>query len=526
MNWEPLIAWLDNPIFIKHVRSRLRKQPLAAAAVVVMVLCICVAWAGYQLDAFSSGRAFEWLVVLEGVILIVLGASQVSAAVGGSRASGILDFHRVSPLTPTELTLGFFFGAPIREYVLFACTLPFAALFLAFGVPTVRGFVQIMIFLVAITWLFHGLALINSLIRKGHRSARGAVGLVIFFLIFFFNAMRMVRFVPSVVLFDEDARLTLFGYSLPWLAVVLAYIAAVLYFLFLAARRKMGSERIHPLSKLQAIAALSSLSVLLVGGIWKQENELVLEIVVLYLLVVLAIVSILMVTPDRAEYFKGLWRARKKGGDRLPWWDDLSLNRAFLVITCGIVLITGTLAWQAPGDLAGSGGIYGAASSAGNVPLAIAIGVLVVAYFGLAHQYFLLKFGGRGKTYFALFLFLAWLLPLVAGTILAMSSASGNVEVQSQFVFSLSPIPGIGMVAAPVRDGSYRMAVGAPAITPALLFTFVFNSLLISARRRAYQAFLGSAAGKGGDESAPAAEIAEPEAVNNGSLIVQHETSR
>ena len=50
MNWESLLAWLDNPIFIKHVRSRLRKQPLAAAAVVVMVLCMCIAWAGYQID--------------------------------------------------------------------------------------------------------------------------------------------------------------------------------------------------------------------------------------------------------------------------------------------------------------------------------------------------------------------------------------------------------------------------------------------------------------------------------------------
>ena len=115
MNWEPVQAWLDNPIFIKHVRSRLRRQPLAASAVVVMVLCLCIAWAGYQLDAFATGRAFEWLLVLQGVILIVMGASQMSAAVGGSRASGILDFHRVSPLTPTELTLGFFFGAPIRS---------------------------------------------------------------------------------------------------------------------------------------------------------------------------------------------------------------------------------------------------------------------------------------------------------------------------------------------------------------------------------------------------------------------------
>ena len=111
-----------------------KRPPLAAGVVVVLVLCMCIVWAGYENDAFLNGRAFEWLVMLQGIILIILGGSQVSAAVGGARLSGILDFHRVSPLTPAELTLGFFFGAPIREYLQFACTLPFVAMFMAFEI--------------------------------------------------------------------------------------------------------------------------------------------------------------------------------------------------------------------------------------------------------------------------------------------------------------------------------------------------------------------------------------------------------
>ena len=138
MNRLPLPDWLDNPIFVKHLRSRLRAQPLGAAMVVVLVLCICIAWGGYQLDAYHNGGAFGALLALQAVILIVMGASQVGSSVSAARASGILDFHRVSPLTPGELTIGFFFGAPIREYVLFACTLPFAALCLAFGTPSVQ----------------------------------------------------------------------------------------------------------------------------------------------------------------------------------------------------------------------------------------------------------------------------------------------------------------------------------------------------------------------------------------------------
>jgi hypothetical protein len=490
MNWDHVRDWIDNPIFIKHVRSKLRPQPLAAGAVVVVVLCLCIAWAGYQLDAFLNGRAFEWLVLLQGIILIIMGASQISSAVGGAKVSGILDFHRVSPLTPAELTLGFFFGAPIREYVLFACTLPFAALFMAFGVPSFHGFVQLMILLVAIAWVFHGMALLNALSMKGGRSARGAVGVVVLFVLFFVNIARMGRFIPSVALFDEDGRLTLFNYSLPWLAVVLLYVAYVLFFLYLASRRKMGVERIHALSKPQGIAALSSLSILLLGGVWERDYYGVLEISALYLLVIASLLTILMVTSNQAEYSKGLWRALKQGRTHLPWWDDLSLNRVFIVIACTIVLVTATLARSAVADNAA--GALNFSSPPGNSPLAIAIGVLVVAYFGLAHQYFLLQFGRRGVTYFALFLFLAWLIPLVAGTIMAMASNYGDPGAIGAFIFSLSPIPGIGMVATSVRDESYRTYIQGPAITPALLFTFVFNSLLISTRRRAYRVFLVS----------------------------------
>ena len=201
--------------------------------------------------------------------------------------------------------------------------------------------------------------------------------------------------------------------------------AAVLYFIYLAARRKMGSERIHALSKPQSIAALVTWPLLVVGTIWRRQEYAVLEVVTLYLLVITAISLTLMVTPNRAEYDKGLWRARKLGlaslavvgrpvaqprlpgdclrhcaGDR-----NLRLERGRRTTRPSAVL------W---------------ALNPGSFPLAIAAGVLVIAYFGLAHQYFALRFGGRSQIFFTLFLFLAWLVPLVAGMILAMASISPN----------------------------------------------------------------------------------------------------
>jgi hypothetical protein len=173
------------------------------------------------------------------------------------------------------------------------------------------------------------------------------------------------------------------------------------------------------------------------------------------------------------------------------------------------VLLTATLA--------SSGSPVGVAigsvpnSVAGSFPLAIAAGVLVDAYFGLAHQYFALRFGGRSKTYFSLFLFLGWIVPIVAGTILMMASMSrtSDTEKASAVIFSLSPVAGIGAIAVLDRAQSYNTAVQAAAITPALLFTFVFNSLLISARRRAYKEFLAAVTAAGNPD--PAAQDANSE---------------
>ncbi len=123
--WDRIRPWFDNPILIKHVRSRLRRQPALSSLSVVVLLCLCVAYAGYALDIFKTGSAAGMIVAIQFVLLVIMGSGQVGASVSGARTSGILDFHRVSPMSPTELTLGFFFGAPIREYVLFAATLPF-----------------------------------------------------------------------------------------------------------------------------------------------------------------------------------------------------------------------------------------------------------------------------------------------------------------------------------------------------------------------------------------------------------------
>ncbi len=487
MNWDGLRQWLENPILIKHVRSRLRPQAFFSALVVVVVLCLCIAYAGYELDMFVSGGAAGWLLCLQIIIMVIMGASQVNASVSGARASGILDFHRVTPMTPTELTFGFFFGAPIREYLLFASTFPFLLICMAFGVPSLAAAIQLMIVLITTAWCFQGLALLNGLISKSRTATANVIGVVIILIFLFFNMALGGRWL-SINLAEGEQRMSFYGLSLPWVPVILLYQLPFLFFILLACCRKMQSARLHPLSKPQAIIAMVTLAGLVLGGIWRQEAYNILEVVALYLLVVPAIMLIMMVTPNQAEYYKGLWRAQKQGRNRLPWWDDLSINGVALALIAGIVLAAGTIAWSFPGE---SEPNYG--RPRGSLPLALATAVLIVTYFGLALQYFQLRFAGRAKTFFGLFLFLTWALPMVGGTIQVWARGPMGPNEAAYPFYALSPIAGIGMVAA-IGDEGFSAVIQSSAITPALLFTFVFQYLLIGARKRVIKAVYLAAA--------------------------------
>ncbi len=243
----------------------------------------------------------------------------------------------------------------------------------------------------------------------------------------------------------------------------------------------------HLLSKPQALACLLTAAFLLVGGFWKIDFFGYWTLVALYTLVIGAIVMISTVTPTLDEFAKGIRKAAKEGRKYPSAWSDRGLNRIVVFCMCGVVLAAPTLIWRAVEEPASW------ASQRGPVTysLPIAIGVLVVAYFGLALQYFQLRFGKRGTTFFALFLFAAWLLPLVCGAIsLASVSRSwapgSSLDVWSPALAALSPIFGIAVSAGAGVGGetSGHQAVKAAALFPALSLALLFNNLVTSIRRK------------------------------------------
>ncbi len=61
----------------------------------------------------------------------------------------------------------------------------------------------------------------------------------------------------------------------------------------------------------------------------------------------------------------------------------------------------------------------------------------------------------------------------------------------SQIIYALSPVAGLALATGVGEGvGTNLMAVEAAAITPSLLYTFVFNNLVTLARRRVQKAVL------------------------------------
>jgi hypothetical protein len=474
-------AWLDNPIFVKHMRSRLRKSQFYSSAVVVLVLCFFDAYAGWSLNWYSNGGAYSALLGLQSIILAIMGASQIAAAVGGARESGILDFHRVSPLSPLSVTLGFFFGAPIREYALFAITLPFSLLCVWFGSLTIGELLTSLLILILTAWLLHSLAILIALMAKKPKSAgQAVVGLVVFFYFIISGIFSGMRSRPGGLALGE---FRFFGVTVSWLVTVALYTLPAIGFFLLAATRKMHSDRAHPYAKRETIAFLAVEAVLIIGGIWSYPGNPVVVFFVLYALIFLACILTMAMTPNLGEYAKGVRRAERRGIAHLGYWDDLALNRVALSVLCLIVLAGSTIAWYFIAAKPPEPGFNPGFGQAGllSYRTPIATGVLVVAYFGLALQYFVLTAPRRGTTIMGLFLFFVWLVPLVIALFIGLASGSSPT---ADFIAALSPITGL-VLSSRVGDS---FSVEAAALGPALAFTFLFNNLVTSARRKVIKA--------------------------------------
>lgn len=430
----------DNPIIVKHLRSRLRRTKVVPEAIAIICLCGALTWIALanaagraEANGFFAGSAMSsTLWVLMAIVLVLLGAEQVGTAVSIARESGILDFHRISPIAPASVTAGFFLGAPIREYCYAAIILPFLAITAAVAQMPAVKFLDLLATLLVVTWMLHASQLLAALVsRRPRASARSITLLMVVAAIAAGSAGN--GWLASL----ESA--TFFGVPLPRSAFLALHAGAATLFLLVAATRLIRDQRAPLLSKWQALSCMATVATLAVGCLWNAEPRPALASL-LPVVVIAGIVLCLPIAVTTGEFLKGIRRARREGRSGSPILADASTSGWTVV---GLCIIAATAATLLQVRAAGNARAWGPAW---------AVGILTIAAYGFSMQFFRLRSGERGDTICHLVMFFAWVMPL---PIAAALSASGLAGPISSLLWQASPWVGMfePMLAEPGAAG-------------------------------------------------------------------------
>lgn len=439
----------DNPILIKHIRARTRKSQLTPILLIVFLLACCNIWAGYEGKGLENGVVFCIVFVLMAIVTQFGGTSQVASSMGQTNDSGILDFHRISPLPASVATVGFILGAPIREWLVVVVLVPFAFFCAVMGKPGMFGFMQCMLILITTSVLFHTFAVSSGLLTPKGKTRGANIGQVVVLVLASMSSASVYSGLPipglltvgptlmeamEVNLGPGDIRPTFFGAELPIFIQTLCYQLPLLAFMFTAAVRRMRSPQLPLFSKMAAGGFMVTVSILNLGGV-VGHPKLVAPVIIpmlLYVNVMVAVFLTLSVTPDLTAFRNGIRRSRKMGMVKPAMWTDAGSNRAILIVFCGATWATvQSVVTFLADDVKFDEKFLKMSLTA----------IFTIGQFGAACQYFKLRFGRRGKVTTFLYCFLFWLLPLIVAGLVRWSFGAEAAE----FAAGISPIFGIGM---------------------------------------------------------------------------------
>lgn len=493
----------ENPIFVKHWRARLRRQHFWPLLAIIAIISLCLAWSAIAAEISDDAAPYYtndggWMVAficflaLQGFLLFLLGSANVGNSVAQARETGMMDFHRVSPLSPATLTLGFLFGGPIREYLLFATTLPF---YLALILPKLGDYPGLLLLPVAMLLLgvlYHVTALVIGLSvpKTQLRGAGAAVAVlpVLLHVFWFLPPLAYLSIIPTTLAAfgsfpDVPIANTFFGVDSPRFLLTLIHLLPLVAFLWIAAVRRMRRERALAFSRpvtllfylVIALLTLGDAAIIVTGYGEYRSTESFGPIIVLYVMLVAGLFLIMGATPGMSAFVTGL-RHAKKLGRSLSSWTDTAPNGPLLLGLCAVLLLTAINAFLAA---------TGAKIMIDHLAYLFAtLSVLfTLIFFGGALQSLLFFFRKNGAIYFAFTLFLLWLVPLLVGM---LSNLTGENNDTMLLFFSLTPITGISLSMDAEYGLTYRLftlcACGLPAVVAALCYPIAVHRAIDHAR--------------------------------------------
>ena len=332
------------------------------------------------------------LLVIQGVILFVLGTGQVAGGMTAEADEGIVDYQRLTPMTPMAKAAGYLIGLPIREHVMFLATLPFTALAIRRGGVMPETWVPVAVVFLTSLILYHLTGLVAGTVLRNRRWAfLLAMGLV--FLLysvvpqgarFGLPFLRYVTLWPVAMehagIFPRDqveawrlasghtpgAGVPFFGLNFTPLQFTLLVQGSLILTLFVMVWRKWRRADAHLLSKPWAAILFLWLHTLVIGNalplasteqlfpsagfrrylvrqLWRPRMEEAVVMAAFYGILTLLLIVLLtiMITPSRDLQERGHRRALKSGRRGAPVTADESSAFPWVLV----MTLAGAVAW-------------------------------------------------------------------------------------------------------------------------------------------------------------------------------------
>ena len=178
---QPPASWKiwRNPIFRRYCQSRLRLRGLGVALLIALLIAGFIFFMSRTIGmhrahlsvADAERGAVIPLLVFQMLILFVLGTAQVSGGMTAETDEGVIDYQRLIPMSPLSKVLGYLFGLPVREYLMFAVTLPFTAWALWKGEVAASTWMPLYAVIFTSSLTYHLTGLVTGTVVKNRRWA-------------------------------------------------------------------------------------------------------------------------------------------------------------------------------------------------------------------------------------------------------------------------------------------------------------------------------------------------------------------
>jgi hypothetical protein len=209
-----------NPLFWLHLRisgSPRTNVTIAVAFTAVVVLFAAISFyvAGTEAGLRAAAQAYArvnaaWLVIMtvaQGVFLLLLAPSAIRRAVQRDFDSGMIESHRLSPMSNLRIVLGYMTGAPIQALMLSALSLVFGSYFatryaLSTGLGgtiglrvTLSGWYLAQGAMLVLAAMVGAVVLLSALATRGKGNVIGLLALIAIF-----GGWAVIAFVPGLAL--------------------------------------------------------------------------------------------------------------------------------------------------------------------------------------------------------------------------------------------------------------------------------------------------------------------------------------